>query len=100
MRGRTPEECHVRFESEFLSADLRKPLSHLSFLWNALAGRTIGPVNISLLVRNSRRDLCVLCVSAVEKIVHLMFHRRDAENAETAQRRSFNRLSVSNLRRT
>jgi len=37
----------------------------MALLWNALAGRTIGPVNISLLVRNSLRYLCVLCVSAV-----------------------------------
>ena len=43
-------------------------------------------INITLLLRNSLRYLCVLCVSAVVECARPIFYRRDAENAEAAQR--------------
>ena len=43
-------------------------------------------INMLLLLRDSLRCLCVLCVSAV-KIPRTFFNRRDAENAEAAQRK-------------
>ena len=40
----------------------------------------------SIRIRDSLRHLCVLCVSAVS-VSKRNIHRRDAENAETAQRK-------------